>query len=111
MAKQTITELFDGTVQVVQGNPFENARTEVRVHNREVLNLTGSIALHLVEHFGVIAAQFAGEDASGRQALSMQSADELTDRAISIAEALVSKLRSRGHAAMLPPINFGPIED
>lgn len=102
--KREVYDGLDGKVEFVLGDEFANRRRMMLVHDREYLGLTGRIAVRLVEHFGVVAAKYDGEDSAGRSALVQQEPEEVVDRAVRTAELLVDRLRANGHIETVPSI-------
>lgn len=107
--KSQIVDAFDGNVQFRLGDKYANEREYIDIHDREYLGLTGSLAVRLVEQYGIVAGRFDGEDSSGRRALTQQEPAEVVERAVTIAELMIAKLRERGHVALMPALT--PSED
>lgn len=60
------------------------------------LELRAELALHLLRHFGAVAAETVGEDSSGRGQLTLQAPHELVERCFAIADAFVDQCEERG---------------
>lgn len=73
-----------------------------RCYDSHVLDLTGRIALKLVEHFGVITGELCGEDSAGRAKFDAMTPPRVVERACRIAELFVATANDRGWLVPVP---------
>ena len=86
--------------EMFKGNSY-NFDTVI-FHARKRPNMRAEIAIRLVEHMAIVAAQEDGEDSAGRRALRLQSPDEVARRACEIANCLVNEFETRGWIDNVP---------
>lgn len=74
-----------------------------QVHHNEtaVTNFVAATAAEMVNRWGMVAAEPAGEDSAGRAKLRLATPAELVDRAVRVAELLFDELVKRGHVYMI----------
>jgi hypothetical protein len=60
------------------------------------LNLEGVLALRFVEQWGLVVGRRGQEDASGRAPLELMPVEEVIERAVAMAEGIVTALEVRG---------------
>lgn len=79
---------------------------QVCVHDREYATLTGRLAIDFCARWSATAmvCDPPSDDMHGPRNRYM-TPDEITDRAIAVAEALMSKLREREHIHLVPPMS------
>lgn len=79
--------------------------TERTVDETHMLDLTGRIALRLVEHFGLISGFPDGEDKAGRAKIGLLPPPQVVERACDIAALFVAETQKRGwiHEVPAPP--------
>jgi hypothetical protein len=77
---------------------------EIRLGKAWVPNETGELAIRFATHFGVVAAEDAGEDSKGRSKLRLQSPEMVVKRACDMAEQLVAKMKERGWVVDIPDL-------
>ena len=82
---------------------FESAT--LVVHKREYPNITASLAMSLAERWGMVLPMPDGEDSSGRAKFRIATEDEVSDRAVRVAELLMMKIRDKGWIDISPPIS------
>lgn len=95
-------KLFDGATEYIIGDRFINEQRSMMIHERDQVDMTGRLAIRLVEHFGVVAGKPGPEDSKGRSTLDLLSPDEVVDRAYDIAKSLVARLQYGGHIQQVP---------
>ncbi len=73
------------------------------------LELRGVITLQLIERWGQVAGHISGEDSAGRAILDIQPAEDLVERACTIADLTVNALESRGWIRASEPLTLEEI--
>ena len=90
---------------------FDFLARSVTVYRRKALDLTGELAYRLLERFAVVAAQPAGEDTAGRQALRLMPPEEIVQRSFQIARAFMAEADRMGNFIALPDLEEMVEED
>lgn len=70
---------------------------EKRMPGREA-----KLAITLIERWGMVAAKHDGEDSAGRACLTLQTPEELVERACKTAELAFAELERRGWMLHMP---------
>ncbi len=96
------TWVLGDEVEIIARDRFTNDKREVLQSQLEYPDWVARLATLMVEKWGTVAAEPDGEDSSGRAKVRLATADELVTRAVDVAEALVAKLRERGHVYKTP---------
>ena len=84
--------------------PTEVGRTQYGYN----ISLRGQVALNIIRHNSLLTAQINGEDSAGRSKMDNMSAKVTAERALDIADALVSGFEARG---WITPLTMTPEED
>lgn len=92
----------------MEGKDFDVFRTKaygidsVVFHARRRPNMKAEVAMRLVEHFAIVAAEEDGEDSAGRRAFKLQTSEQVVKRACDIANGLVDEFDARGWIVDVP---------
>jgi len=100
-AKVTTTPWGD---EVWAVRDFRDNRPQVLTHSGTVISQEASFALKLVERWGVMPMDVAGEDSAGRAKTSLMDEKDIARRACGIAEATFAEFRRRGWEIPMPGI-------
>ena len=93
--------------EIVPDTRYQAITSHCALYNEAPLP-EATLAMGLIERWGMVAAIPDGEDSAGRQRLRLATPDELTTRAIETVQALYTGLRAAG---MIVPLPFTPKGD
>lgn len=82
----------------------EGDMPKVQLHDTEHPNFEGSLALALVEKWGMVQGTDGGEDSTGRAHITLMPPEEVVDRAVKVASLTAARLRKEGWMVNLPTI-------
>jgi len=94
----------DLVVSVVRDRYKDNEKAEILITKTEALTAEASMAMLLIERWGLVAAEIDGEDTSGRQKIRRLVPKELVDQACDTAKIAFESFRERGWVAKLPTL-------
>ena len=101
-AAKVITTPWGDEVWAVRD--FRDSRPQVLTHSGTVISQEASFALRLVERWGVMPIENAGEDTAGRATARLMDERAIADRACDIAEETFAAFRRRGWEVDMPGI-------
>jgi hypothetical protein len=84
---------------------FKDSRPQVLTHAGTVISKEASFALRLVERWGTMQIETAGEDTSGRAKAVLMDEKDIANRACDIAEETFAAIRQRGWEVAIPGID------
>lgn len=90
------------TLDIVRTEGYSNKNYSFMDHKKEMPKLEASIAIELVNKWGMVAGKPDGEDSSGRAKLALLSPAEVVDRAVQTSEMLVNEFRRLGWLDKMP---------
>lgn len=77
-------------------------RAQVILHDTEMPNFEGRLAINLVERWGMVAGATDEEDSQGRAKITLQPPEKVVERACATAQLLLAELRTRGWMTNVP---------
>lgn len=103
-----MTKSNEFDLDFVRGKDDYN-RPAVRVHWRQMPNRRADFAMRMMEKFGLLLADAAGEDSAGRQKGRRLSPKECAELAVETSDHLFNEMETRGWFTELPSLD--EIED
>lgn len=85
---------------VITGSRY--GEPKLQAHHRELPGMKATLAMALVERWGLIAGTPDGEDAAGRAKIRPYTPDELVARAVDTADKTIEELRKRNWFVTVP---------
>lgn len=83
---------------------YSNARPDVVIHSREALGQEARLAIAFCERWGMVQAEDGSEDSAGRKTYKLMDVDSVVERAIGMAEQLMTQIRAKGWTVDVPTL-------
>ena len=83
----------------------KNSAKRVVVHDNEFHNFEARLAVNLIERWGMVSCQDAGEDTAGRAKIQELTPPQVVERACDIAALAAAAFRDRGWIVKGPDIS------
>jgi len=81
---------------------FQYGELKGEVHQTQMPDFKGKLALKLIEQWGLVTAIPDGEDSKGRQKGALESPEELVARAIKAADIAIDQMKELGWLTPVP---------
>lgn len=86
----------------IERKRYGGDETEVNVYRKRAFGSEASIAVEMLQRWGMVAGIEDGEDSQGRQKVHLLTPEELVTRACETAALAIQEFERRGWAITLP---------